>query len=168
MIIEAIKKRRSVREYKDKPVTDETVIEIIKAAQFAPTGRNNRLVEFIVVKDQATKEELYEITRGRLDQDFVKKAPVILILVSNEKKNNLFMQDLSIASAHVFLQAAELRLGTVWKNVFPEETDEIKELLNIPDQFTLINLIPIGYPETVPEAHSEEEFNKNKIHYDRW
>lgn len=168
MIIKAIKNRRSVREYQDKPVTEEDIIEIIKAAQFAPTGRNNRLVEYIIVKDQAVKENLYQISRKQIDQDFVKKAPVILVLVSNKRKNNLYIQDLSIASAHIFLQSAELGLGTVWKNINPEQSEEIKQLLNIPESYSLVNIIPIGYPKENLEAHTDDEFSNKKIHYEKW
>jgi nitroreductase len=168
MIIPAIQKRRSVREYQDKAVSDEDINEIIKAAQYAPTGRNNRLVEFIVIKDQATKEKLFELTGRDPDQDFVVKAPVILIMVSNMEKNDLYKQDLSIASGYVFLQAAELGLGTVWKNIWPDQTGVIKKLLGIPEEFTFVNMVPIGYPETPPEPHNDNDYSEKKIHKEKW
>lgn len=168
MIINSILKRRSVRDYDKKEVPDELIEGIIKAAQFAPTARNNRLIQYIVIRDQETKNKLFDITKKRLSQEFIMKAPVILIMVSDKEQNELAIEDLSIASAHVFLQATELGLGTVWKNIWLDQAEEIKELLDIPEKYTLINIIPIGYPESEPNPHSDDEFVKEKIHREKW
>lgn len=116
MMLKAIKDRRSVREYKSNPVSDEDILEIIKAGQFAPSAKNNRAIEFIVVKSQITKNKLCEI----MGQEFIKKAPVLIIPLANPKKSAAPIQDLSVASENIFLQAASTSLGTVWKNVWPD------------------------------------------------
>jgi nitroreductase len=61
MIIKKILNRRAVREYKPDDVSDEQIIEIIKAGQFAPTARGNKAVEFIVIRNQDIKNEIFEI-----------------------------------------------------------------------------------------------------------
>jgi nitroreductase len=166
MIIREILNRRSVREYKADPVSEEHIIEIIKAGQFAPTARNNKAVDFVVVKDQKTKEDIFKI----VGQDFVKYAPVLIVCASDVTKTPCPVQDLSIASENMFLQATALGLGTVWKNLKLEfnEAEKIRNILGIPGQYMLINVIPVGYPQTKQEPHKDEEFDLKKVHTERW
>ena len=165
MVLPAIIKRRAVREFKSDPVSDKDIEEIIKAAQFAPTAYNNRSTQFIIVKDSETKTKIFEI----VGQEFLRFAPVIIIPVVDLKKTGLPIQDLSVATENIFLQAAELGLGTVWKNVDNgEQTEKIRELLNIPKQFEMINLIPLGYPKSPSSPHTDEMYDQNKIHQEKW
>jgi len=106
---------------------------------------------------------------GIVGQEFVKEAPVLIVPVTDVNKSDVPIQDIAVASENMFLQAKALGLGTVWKNVGNNELAvRIKTLLNIPEQFLLINIIPIGYPKEIQPAHSEEEFDKNRIHYEKW
>jgi nitroreductase len=164
MIIKEILNRRSVREYKPDDVADELIIEIIKAGQFAPTAKNNQAVEFVVVRNQETKEKIFEI----VGQEYVKEAPVLIIPVIDETKSILPIQDLSVASENIFLQAVALGLGTVWKSIRPEWKDGVKQLLKIPENFLAINIIPVGYPKNKIEPHSDADFSDKKIHREKW
>jgi nitroreductase len=69
MVIKEILNRRSVREYKSKEVPQKYIIEIIKAGQFVPSARNNQAIDFIVVRNQKTKDRIFEI----VGQEFIKK-----------------------------------------------------------------------------------------------
>ncbi len=164
MIIKEILNRRSVREYKPEAIPREYIVEIIKAGQFAPTASNNRAVEFIVIKNQKTKDDIFEI----VGQEFIKEAPVLIVPTIDTEKSVLPVQDLSVASENMFLQAAALKLGTVWKNIRPEWTEKIKKLLKIPEQYTIINIIPVGYPKETPEPHRDRDFVDKKIHKEKW
>ena len=162
MIIKEILNRRSVREYKSKTVPQEHIFEIIKAGQFAPTAHNNRAIDFIVIRSQETKDRIFEI----VGQEFTKEAQVLIIPVSDTTKTNFSVQDLSVASENMFLQATALGLGTVWKSLKTErkEAEKIKKLLGIPKQYAAINIIPVGYPKNKPEPRTDKDFVDKKIH----
>lgn len=164
MIIKEIFNRRSVREYKPDPAPRKYIIEIIKAGQFAPTARNNQAVEFVVIEKQETKNNIFEI----VGQEFVKEAPVLIIPVSDTTKTNCPIQDLSVASENIFLQATALGLGTVWKGLQPGWPEKIKKLLGIPEQYKVINIIPVGYPKEKPIPRTDKDFDKKKIHQEKW
>jgi nitroreductase len=164
MMIKEIVQRRSVRNYKSDPVSESDIMEIIKAAQFAPSAKHLRPIEFIVIRDQEIKDKLFKI----VDQQFIKEAPVVIVPVSDTKKSNYSLEDISIASGYMFLQAAAVGLGTVWKQVHEEEKDPIRSLLNIPPHYTFTNLIPIGYPKEKLPPHFDDEFEENKIHPDKF
>jgi nitroreductase len=162
MIIKEILNRRSVREYKTEPVPEEKIIEIIKAGQFAPSARNIRALDFIIVKDQKTKEDIFKV----VGQEFVKEAPVLIIPVCDASKTNFSIQDLSAASENMFLQATCLGLGTVWKNVRPEWEEEVKKIIGIPKQYKVINMIPVGYAKSESAPHADNDFDNKKLHYE--
>lgn len=164
MIIKEILNRRSTREYKLDAVPEEYIVEIIKAGQFAPTARNNRAIEFIVIKNQRTKNSIFEI----VGQEYVKKAPVLIIPVSDATKTNCPIEDLSVASENMFLQATALGLGTVWKSLQSGWEEKIKELLGIPEEYKTINIIPIGYPKEEQNPHTDKDFVDKKIHKEQW
>lgn len=164
MIIKEIVNRRSVREYKPDPISDEQVSEIIKAAQFSPSASDNHAIEFIVVKNQDTKNKLYEI----IDQEFVKEAPVLIVLVTDTTKTPCALQDMSAAAANMLLQATALGLGSVWKNVRPELADRAKAILGVPEKFILNVIVPVGHSKENQPPHAEAEFEKSKIHQERW
>ena len=166
MVIKEISNRRSVREYQDREVSEKDIAEIIKAGQFAPTARHNQAVEFIVIRDQKTKDEIFEI----VGQEFVKMAKILIIPITDTTQTNCPVQDLSVASENMFLQATALGLGTVWKNLKTElgEEEKIKKLLGIPNQYTVINLIPVGYPKEKPVPHTDQDFDHKKIHEEKW
>lgn len=164
MVLKIIKQRRSVREFKDKKVSKKAILEIIKAGQFAPSARNNRGVEFIVIENQKTKEKIFQV----VGQEFVKKAPVLIIPVTDRTKTNCPVEDLAVASENMMLQATALKLGSVWKAVKKGQESEIKKILGIPENFILINIIPIGFPKKKPLSHSEKEFELKKVHFEKW
>ena len=166
MIIKEILNRRSMREYEEKDVSEEDITEIIKAGQFAPTANNNQAVEFIVVRDQQTKDKIFEI----VGQEFIKEAAILIIPVSDTTQTNCPVQDLSIASENMFLQATALGLGTVWKALKAENAEEekIKKLLGIPEQYLAINIIPVGYSKEKPIPHADKDFKAKKIHHEKW
>lgn len=168
MTIESIKNRRSVREYNKDPVSDEDIKEIIKAAQFAPTGHGNGAAEFIVVRNQETKDLIFKATGSDEEQIFIKEAPVLLVLVTDTEKATLPIQDLSVASENIFLEASSRGLGTVWKNIPPDQVLEIRKILGLPENFVLINIIPIGYPKIASEPKSDSNFDSGKIHFEKW
>jgi nitroreductase len=166
MVIKEIINRRSVREYAPKIVSDDDILEIIKAGQFAPSAHHNMVVEFIIIRAQETKDKIFEICREF--QDFVKKAPVLIILVTDKKKSVLTVQDLSVVSENMFLQATALGLGTVWKNLQPDWAKKILAFLNVPKNYIAINMIPVGYPAKKTEPHIDKDFGSEKIHQEKW
>ena len=160
-MIQEIKNRRSIRQFKNEPVPDETIKEIIKAAHFAPSGRGIQAWEFFVIKDNLTKKKIAEIGQ----QEFLARAPVLILPVVDKTKTNLAVQDLALASGYLFLAAQEQGLGTVWKNLNSEQAKMIKKLLEIPENFLAINIIPVGRPAKKIPPHQDKDFDEKIIHF---
>ena len=110
-VIEAMKTRRSVRRYQDKPVPDEDLREILEAANSAPSAGNLQGYEIFVVRDEDTRRLLTEAAYG---QRPILDAPLCLVFFANGERSagrygdrgrELYcIQDASVAAAYAQLQ----------------------------------------------------------------
>lgn len=166
MMLDAIVHRRSYRNFKPDLVPSALIGELIKAAQFAPTARHIRAVEFIVVTDEKMRRAIAD---ALVPQEFVATAPLIIVPVADTKTASKPREDLSLATQNIWLQATHLKLGCVWKHVHDgEEQENLRKVLGIPAHFLVINVLPVGYPaETLP-PHTDAEFDTKKIHREKW
>jgi nitroreductase len=155
-VFEAIKKRRSIRKFDTiKKVTDEQIEKLLEAARWAPSAGNLQSWYFVVVKDQKIKEQLVEAALG---QDFIAEAPVVIVSCAdlersashygNRGKELYAIQDATIATQNICLEATEMGLGTCWVGAFDEEA--VSEILDLSGHLRPIAIIPIGYPAESP------------------
>lgn len=148
MVIEAIKKRRSVRDYREREIPENVLREIMQAGRLAPSARNQQAWKFIVIQDENIKEKIMEACRNR---SFVGQAPVVIAGCATNTSHIMpngvpsYPVDLAIALDHISLQAADLGLGTCWIGGFEQE--KMKEILHIPENVTVVCLMTLGYPK---------------------
>ncbi len=169
-VLEAIQKRRSVRKYKQDPIPEEALLRVLEAARLAPSGKNFQPWKFIIVKDKALKEKLARASAG---QFFMAEAPIIIVGCGFPDKcyarMGRYMKswsvDVTIALEHLILQAQEEGLGTCWIGSFEEE--EVKAILNVPEEVKVLALTPLGYPEEIPAFRGRKSLDEI-ISYDRY
>ena len=150
---EVIKNRYSVRDYKQVPVEEEKLNEVLEATRLAPTACNRQPFKFIVIHTKGKEEELKRIYRG----SWFAKAPIVICAcavpseswVRADDTNYCFI-DLAIAVDHLVLAAANLGLGTCWCGAF--DVKAAREILKIPDGVEPLIFIPLGYPNDQPGA----------------
>jgi nitroreductase len=170
-MIEAIRKRRSIRAYKPKAVEEEKIREILKAAMFSPTAWDTRAWEFILVNDAKIKKALSEATPYA---SYVKDAPVVIVICYDIQRGRRFKEDASICAEHIHLEAVNQGLGSCFTQIADAEGPHgnaeayVKEVLGIPDNYRVQCMMPIGYPAVELPEHSDSEYNEGKIHYERF
>ncbi|MBI4974001.1 nitroreductase family protein [Candidatus Roizmanbacteria bacterium] len=163
-MLDAILKRRSCRKYKSNDVNDALLDEILKAAQYAPTAKNWRGWEFVVVRDKQIQRHIAEVVHER----FGLSAPIFLFPIIDMSTSVCPIEELSTVTTHIMLQAKDCGLDSIWIEIIESKEDKIKTILNIPDNYLLINLIQIGYCDEELRPHTESEFDENKIHFDNY
>jgi nitroreductase len=159
-LMQAIRARRSIRDYQDRPVEEEKLQAVLQAGRLAPSARNMQDWKFIVVKDAATRQKL---ARAARDQQFVGQAPVVIAACGT---SDLVMTcgqptypiDVAIALDHMTLAAAALDLGTCWIGAFYE--DQVKEILGVPQEIRVVALLPLGYPAEEPEPRPRKNLDE--------
>jgi nitroreductase len=171
-VIEAIKGRRSIRAFKSKEVSQETVEKIIDAALWAPSAGNIQPWEFIIIRKPEIKRALAE---AALDQTFIEEAPVVIVVCANENRSyqgygirgkTLYcIQDTAAAIQNLHLIAYSLGLGTCWIGAFREE--EAREILKIPNGVRPVAVVPVGYPAESPPPRSRRPLSQI-VHYEKF
>ena len=151
MVLEAIKKRKSVRRYLNKKIPEDILKEIMEAARLAPSTNNRQPWKFVIVQDKELKQKVMEasLLHNRV-QPFIAEASTIIAgcatNINHIMPNGVhsYPVDLAIALDHISLQAAELGLGTCWIGAFNQE--KVKEIIHITDDATVVCLMTLGYP----------------------
>lgn len=150
-VFEAIKNRYSCRSYKTEPVPEEKLKKVLEAARLAPSAHNEQEWKFVVVKNPEKRREISEAA----SQSFIAEAPVIIAAVATDPKHIMsssvpaYAVDLAIAVEHIALQAVEEDLATCWIGAFGQE--EVKKVLNIPDEYKVVALMPLGFAADKPK-----------------
>ncbi len=171
-VIEAIKKRRSQREFSDKQVEFYKIADIIEAGMHAPNAGNLQNWKFIVVKD---KEKRNQIAEACVEQYWIAEAPVLIIICAEEERaekyyekrgKNLYnIQNCAAAAQNMLLAATSLGLASCWVGAFSE--DRIKALLSVPDKIRVFTVLPFGYSNAKPKEKHMFDI-KDLFYFEEW
>lgn len=160
-VFETISKRRSIRKYKDTSVEEDKLHKILEAARIAPSAANRQEWKFLVIKNNETRQKLVNAANG---QKFVGEAPVTIVACSTESERVMpcgqpaYSVDLSIAVSFMILEATELGLGTCWLGAFKE--DEVKKILDIPEEIRVPAMFTLGYADERPVPRPRKDLNQ--------
>lgn len=179
-MIKEIKMRRSIRNYNNKSVEDEKILQLLESARLAPSGSNTQPWHFIVVKSELTKQKLAKASHN---QKWMLSAPVFIVCVADircriegtvdvilnenspQEELKQILRDTSISMEHILLEAENLGLGTCWVAWFTQ--DEIRPILNIPTDKYVVGIITVGYANETPKARPRKKLEEI-IHYETW
>ena len=203
--LELVKNRRSFRRFRSDPVPKETLEKVLEAARLPPSAGNSQPWEFVVVQDFATKMNITKsITSGRKKlteadpniywpvavQPHLFTAPVLIIDCGDQRLQEtypahlegeiLLRQSLAVSIYTLQLAAATFGLATAWGTMQTESREtQIRQLLGIPDVYTVDHIVPLGYPDEEKEkrdktlrpvrerASLRRELNEI-VHYERY
>ena len=145
-----INKRESVRSFLEREIEEDKLSNVLEAARVAPSDANRQPWKFVVVKNSNRRGELEKAAYG---QPYVSQAPVVIVAVATDTKTIMpnkvpaYPVDLAIALDHVTLAAVDEGLGSCWICAFAQE--KVREIIGIPDNYTAVALLPLGYPKTL-------------------
>lgn len=172
-INELLKSRRSIRKYLNKAVEPEKIELITRAALMSPASKRSNPWEFIVIENKETLEKLSNC-RSHGSQ-FLANSPLGIVVTADTTKSDIWMEDASIASIIMQLQVQDLGLGSCWIQVYGREKEDnssteqyIRELLGIPSNFAVLNIISIGYPDEERKPFDEDKLAVEKIHSEKF
>lgn len=170
-LLEMIKNRRSVRHFESREVPVEMVDQILEAVRWAPSWTNCQCWEVVVIREQTIKEKLQASfpPKGNPAVKAIVDAPVLLALCAKTgasgyykgqaatKFGDWMMYDLGLATQNLCLMAHQLGLGTVIAGLF--DHDQARAVINVPDGYELVTLIPLGYPTKIGSAPKRRDIH---------
>lgn len=163
--LENIFARKSVRKYLPKPVEKEKLEILLKAGMAAPSGKDVRPWEFIVIDDRATLDSMAAVLPYA---KMLKEAPMAIVVCGDSTKSSYWYLDCSAATQNILLAAEAMGLGAVWTATYPypERMEVVKKYTGIPDEINSLCVIPIGYP-AMPHS-PKDKWNPARVHQNKW
>lgn len=170
---ELIKQRRSMRKFTGEELTQDQVVTLMKAALMAPTSKRSNSWQFVVVDD---KETLSKLSRCKEQaSQFIADAALAVVVMADPMASDVWIEDASIASIYLQLQAEDLGLGSCWVQIRERfaapglpSNDYVHEVLDIPLQLQVLSIIAIGHKGMERKPFNEEHLQWEKIHLNRY
>ena len=161
--------RRSIRKFKNTPVTDNQIKTLLESAMQAPSSGDGRPWQFVVIKDRQKLDAIADKVDG--GNAMFKEAQAAILIVADPGKEGFpgfYPQDCSCAAQNLQLAVHELGLGTVWIALWSVKPrlDGLNEIIKIPEDFDPFAIFPIGVPNE--DLGEDYRYDESMVHYDEW
>lgn len=150
-VMQAIRTRRSIRKYQDRPVESQKLHQLLEAARLAPSASNRQNWKLVVITDAATRKKM---VKACYEQAFIAQAPVLIVACATDAQRIMrsglqaAAVDPTIAVDHMTLAAVELELGSCWIGAF--DPQQVAEIINLPEGVIPAHVLTVGYPDEDP------------------
>ena len=169
-VISNIMTRASVRGFVEKPVEQDKIDIMLRAAMAAPTDKNMQPWHFIVLN---TPDAIAQYAGEGRHAERMKKTPLIIVVCADTTRmqdgevRNIWVQDISAATENLLLAAHALQLGAVWTIISPlaQRIEGVQKKLNLPANLIPMCAIRIGYPNPERPAQPKDKWDENKVTY---
>lgn len=167
-MIELVRNRRSIRKYTSQKIEPEKIGILKEALLRSPSSKNINPWEFIFVDEPELIQQLKQCKSHGVTP--LATAPLAVVVCADEMKNDVWIEDCSIASILLQLTAQSLQLGSCWiqirNRMYSEHISSekyIQQILHIPDNFKILSIISVGYPAIFREGKPFKELQFEKI-----
>jgi nitroreductase len=170
MFLDLLKKRRSIRQFEDKPVEQEKIDALVEAMLRSPSSRSLNPWKFVVVTDPQVIGELSQSKPH--GASFMKNAPLAVVVCADSTKSDVWVEDCSIATFILHLEATDLGLGSCWVQIRKREHNEevssekyVQKLLGLRDGMAVEAVVAIGYGKEEKDGHPDSSLLYERVDY---
>lgn len=170
-LLEIMQNRRSVRTYTGEKIPKDKLEKILQAGLLSPSGRNRKPWEFVVVQEKDMLEKLSHCRVGAAKM--LENAGCAIVVFADPEKTDVWVEDCSITMSNMHLMADSLGLGSCWIQGRLREAENgerteayCRSVLNVPDKYVLEAILSIGVCNEHPKAHTLEDAEFVKVHYE--
>lgn len=181
VVMQNILNRKSVRSYNGEAIPDSVMENLLRAAQAAPSGRDLRPWQMVVMTDKSQYETVFE---GNFNmQKFMESGAVIILCADTTftaptrdnpdgpavtQVNQMWRDDLGAVTENLLLAAEAYGLGACWTACYPypDRMDPIKKALQLPSTVVPYAVVPIGYHDGTTQP--KDKWDPARVHYNRW
>ncbi|MDR3267837.1 MAG: nitroreductase family protein [Tannerella sp.] len=165
--------RRSTRKFTDEPLSPEQAELILKAALMAPTSKSAFSWQFVAVEDKYMLKKLAGCKST--GAAFIEHCALAVVAAGDRFKSDAWIEDASIASIYMQLQAEDLGLGSCWCQIRNRQTGDgtdaeqyVRELLDIPESFGIVSILAFGHKDQVRKPFDEAHLLWENVHTGSW
>lgn len=172
-LLELLRKRRSTRKFVDTQISPELVEQLMKAALMSPASKSSNPWQFVLVDDKETLQALSQ--SKKMGSKLIENAALAVVVIADPERSDVWIEDTSIASIFLQLEAEDLGLGSCWvqircrQNAEGEDSEAVvRRILDIPDHLRVESIVAIGVKQEVKPEFDEEKLQWEKIHLGRF
>lgn len=170
MLLDLLRKRRSIRQFTDQKVEKEKLEVLIESVLRSPSSRGLNPWEFVVVTDEDT---IAALARSKAHgSSFLAGAPLAIVVCADPAISDVWIEDTSIASLILHLCAADLGLGSCWIQIRKRPHDEqteaeayVKDTLELKPGISVEAIIAIGYAAEEKPGRAGDSLLYERISY---
>jgi nitroreductase len=165
-VYDLILKRRTIRRFKQQPITEPILKKIVNTGRLAPSGANLQPLEFIIVNDPELVEQVFPsvkwagyIAPAGDPPEGARPVAYILVLINTAIKPKHGEVDAAAAIENMILTALDDGVGSCWMGAIDRE--QLRTMLSIPPKYDIDSVLALGYPDESPVIEDME----NSIRY---
>lgn len=172
-MINILRRRRSIRAFKNEPIKPDDLTQLSEALLRSPTSRGRNPWEFIIVQDQRLIQRLSHAKQ--YGSAFLAHAPLAVVIIGDEVRSDVWIEDCSIAAIIVQLCAKSIEIGSCWVQIRNRLHDDsttsetfVRDLLAIPAHLRVGMIIGLGYPAEEKPPIPADQLPYGRIHTERY
>lgn len=148
-----IKSRHSVRSFKETPIDEKILDEALSCAHLAPTAMNRQPWLFGCITGRETMKQIAALT----DHGSFIAGAAVCFAIFGERDETFYLEDCSAATENLILTLQGFGIGSCWvAGDKKAHAEPVRRLLGVPDQYTLVSLVPAGFPMEVTVAKKKD------------
>lgn len=162
-----------MRKFTEEELTKEEVELLLRAALMAPSSKRSNPWQFIVVDDKETLKALAQCKEA--GAGLVAGAPLAVVVVADPLVSDVWIEDASVATLMIQLQAEDLGLGSCWVQVRERFTADgvsagevVRDLLEIPQPLQVLSIVAVGHKGMERKPFDEEHLQWEKVHINKF
>jgi nitroreductase len=172
-LLDTLRTRRSIRFFKETPVSEEQLKLLKEALLRSPTSRGRNPWQFILIDE---REKMDAVSKAKMHgSGFIADANLAFVICADETVSDVWIEDCSIAAITLQYMAHSLGLGSCWAQIRLREHDDamsaetyLQKLLEIPEHVRVTSVIGIGHPAEEKDGHSFATLPEGKFHFNRY
>lgn len=162
-----------MRKFTEEELTQEQVVALLKAGLMSPSSKRTNCWQFIVVDDKETLDKLSRCKES--GSSFLKEAALAIVVIADPLVSDVWIEDASVASILIQLQAEDLGLGSCWVQVRERyaatgmPSDEyVRAVLDIPLQLQVLSIVAVGHKGMERKPFDETHLQWEKVHINKF
>lgn len=171
-IYNAIISRRTIRKFRQKPIKLSILKRIVNAGRLAPSAGNSQPLEYFIAVNDSLREKIfpnlrwaaYIVPEGNPKNNERPMAYIIILVNKEIFFGSFFKYDVGASAENITLAALEEGIGCCWIGSFNRKN--IKNILKIPQRYSIDLVLALGYPLESPEYYDIEEGKSIKYYKD--
>ena len=161
-VFDLVKKRRTIRRFKQNPIDRQLLLDLIEAARLAPSGANLQPLEYLLIDDKSLVSQVFPFTHWAgylpketgLPPEGKRPTVYIMVLINRNIRANGGIHDVGAACENIILTALEQNVGCCWLGSI--DRNDLRALFAIPEYYEIDSLLALGYPDEEPLCEDEQ------------